>query len=96
VHTFCYQVANGQSPTLLVDRKTSFIYIGDLFKILNKEITAKRKSEFYLKTIGSENELMISDLLKLIHSFKRVKNISEPKTKFHKDLYKTYLRFKKP
>jgi len=94
VHTFCHQVARGQNPTLLVDKKTSFIYIGDLLKIINKEVSTKRRIPFCLKTLESKNELMISDLLKLVRSFEAIKNISELKTKFHRDLFKTYSWFK--
>lgn len=92
-HTFCYQIANNQRPVILIDKKTSFVYIGDLIKIIEKEITVRKKKTFNFKTIESD-KIMVSDLLKLIHSFKKIKNFSELKSKFHRNLYKTYLAIK--
>lgn len=92
VATFCYQIANGKELVVNPsDKKFRFLYVGDLVKILVKELKAKRKNYFYLKTILSNNEISISNLAKLITGFK---NKPKLKTKFHKDLYKTYLSYK--
>ena len=73
------------------DKKFKFLYVDDLIKIILKEIIIKRKNLFYFKAISSKNEIAISDLAKLILSFKEKKLYL--KSKFHKDLYKTYLSY---
>ena len=93
VHTFCHQIANNQRPKILVDKKTQFIYIQDLSKIISKEVDTARKNKLFLKTIRPANEVMVSGLLRLINSFKNIKDPSKLKSKFHRDLYRTYLSF---
>ena len=91
IATFCYQVANNQDLKINGNSKFKFIYIGDLIKIINKELKIERKNNFYLKKVSSVNEVSISDLARIIQSFK---NKPKLKSKFHKILYKTYLSYK--
>src|SRR3989344_8341383 len=88
VATFCYRAAKGKKLKVNGDKKFKFLYVDDLIKIILKEIIIKRKNLFYFKAISSKNEIAISDLAKLILSFKEKKLYL--KSKFHKDLYKTY------
>lgn len=94
VATFCYQVANGKELTINPEsknKKINFIYVKDVVNEITKEIEARRKQPFYFKKIDSKNEISIGDLAKLIQSFKNIKE--QPKLKFYKDLYKTYLSY---
>lgn len=93
IATFCHQAANGKE--LAVDqgsknKKLNLLYIGDVVKIIVKETFAFRKQLFYLKKIDSKNEISVADLAELIRSFK---NKPKLKSKFEKDLYKTYLSY---
>ncbi len=91
--TFCYQTAKGEKLNVNSDnKKFKFFYVGDLVEIIIKELTAKRKNNFYLKTISSSNEITIPELAEIISGF----NIGKlkPKSKFEKDLYKTYLSYR--
>ncbi len=100
VATFCHQVAKEEKLNVNPnDKKFKFLYIGDLVKIIIKELAAKRKNYFYLRTISSSNEISVPDLAKLISSFKKgkqqLKSLSAGRQgKFHKNLYKTYLSYK--
>jgi len=92
IATFCYQVANGKKLDInQSDEKFKFLYVEDLVKIIFKEIIIKRKNQFYFKEILSKNNTTISDLAKLILTFKKSK--PRLKSKFHKNLYKTYLSY---
>ncbi len=88
VATFCYQAAKGKKLKVNGNKKFRFLYVGDAVKTIIKEAKIKRKSRFYLKTISSGNKISISALAKLIISFK---NKPKLKSKFHRNLYKTYL-----
>lgn len=91
VATFCHQVANGKELTVNPsDKKFRFVYVGDIAKIIIKESKEKRKKPFYLKILSSGNELTIPELAKVITGFK---NGIKPKSRFQKDLYKTYLSY---
>ncbi|MFA5083884.1 MAG: NAD-dependent epimerase/dehydratase family protein [Candidatus Paceibacterota bacterium] len=96
VPTFCFQVVNNRK--LIVkngDKKIRFIYVEDVAKIILAEVFKKRKRAFFLKRISSNNEISISNLAKLIMSFKNLDNPGKLKSKFHKNLYKTYLSYSK-
>ncbi len=94
VHTFCYQVANGQRPNIIIDQKIKLIHIDDLIKLIVKEVAVTREKLFYSKTIVAKNEIVVSDLLKLIRSFRKIKSLSKLSNKFHRNLYTTYLYIK--
>lgn len=92
VATFCYQVVNNQKLTVKNrNRKINFIYVKDLIKLIVKEIFIKHKKLFYFKRVVPNNQISVSELAKLIKSFKNLKDKKIFKSKFYKDLYKTYL-----
>lgn len=94
VATFCYQIANGKELTIdpeSKNKKINLIYIGDIVKIITKEVFIRRKNSFYFNRILSKNEIVVGDLARLIQLFKNIKKL--PKLKFHKDLYKAYLSY---
>lgn len=93
VATFCYQVVNGKELTVNSEsrnKKINLIYVGDIAQIISKEALIRRKPLFYFKKIESKNEISVGDLAGLIRSFK---NRPKLKSKFHKDLYRTYLSY---
>lgn len=93
VATFCYQIANGGELTVNPEsknKKINLIYVGDIAQIISKEALIRRKPLFYFKKIESKNEISVGDLAGLIRSFK---NRPKLKSKFHKDLYRTYLSY---
>ncbi len=97
VATFCYQAADGKELTInreSKNKKLNLIYVDDVVKDIIKETLIRRKNPFYFKRIDSKNEISVSNLANLIESFKNIKNTNELKSKFHKDLYKTYLSYK--
>jgi len=93
VATFCHQIANNKELTINPEsrnKKINLIYVGDVVKIILKEIKKYRKNTFYFKKIDLKNEISVGNLAKLIQSFK---NKPKLKSKFYKDLYKTYLSY---
>jgi len=96
VATFCYQVA--KNKRLIVTnkkRRMNLIYVKDLAKIISNEVFAKRKQPFYFKRITTDNIITVEKLARLIKSFDKIKDPQKLKTKFYKDLYRTYLSYKK-
>ena len=94
VATFCYQVAKGKK--LKVDKNSAprmFVYVGDVVHIVLEEVFKERKKLFHFKKVYSKNIMTIPTLAKLITSFKNMKDKKSLKSKFHRDLYKTYLSF---
>lgn len=94
VATFCHQVTNNKKIIIKNgDKKINFIYVNDVIKKIVKEIFAKRKKIFYFKKVDSKNTITIKNLAHLIKSFKNLKNPKKLKSKFYRDLYKTYLSY---
>lgn len=94
VSNFCHQAIQGQKLTIHPasrNKKLNLIYVEDVVAEIIQEIKKRRKKLLYFKKIGSKNLISVSDLAKLIESFKNLKN--KQKSKFHKDLYKTYLSY---
>lgn len=94
VATFCYQVAKGEK--LKINKKGAplmLVYVGDVVSAISEEVFKKRKELFFFKKIYTKNIITVPALAKLIISFKNLKNPKNLKSKFHKDLYKTYLSF---
>jgi len=94
VATFCYQVARGKK--LKVNKKGAplmLVYVGDVVNAISEEVFKKRKELFFFKKIYTKNIITVPALAKLITSFKNSKDPKNLKSKFHKDLYKTYLSF---
>ncbi len=97
VATFCYQAANGKELTInreSKNKKLNLIYVDDVVKNIVKETLIRRKNPFYFKKIDSKNEISVGALANLIKSFGNIKNTNELKSKFYKDMYKTYLSYK--
>ncbi|MDP3015289.1 MAG: NAD-dependent epimerase/dehydratase family protein [bacterium] len=91
VATFCHQIANNKELTINPEsrnKKINLIYVGDVIEIIIEEIKKYRKNPFYFKRVNLKNEISVGNLAKLMQSFK---NKPKLKSKFHKDLYKTYL-----
>jgi len=94
VATFCYQVANNEALTIHNGGKEiNLIYVKDLVKIILKEIFFPRKQHFYFRKITSNNIIATKKLAQLITSFQDIKNLKKLKSKFHRDLYNTYLSY---
>ena len=94
VATFCYQTVHNKKPTIHKEgknKKLNLIYVKDLAKIIFNEIFKKNKDGFSFKKIAANNEITVGNLAKLIQSFKLLKNSAPLKSRFYKDLYKTYL-----
>ena len=93
VATFCYQAANNQNITVHPEsrnKKFNLIYVGDVARLIKKEIFTKRKNLFYFKRVSTKNEMSVGNLAKLMQLFKNKKPL-KLKSKFEKDLYSTYL-----
>jgi UDP-2-acetamido-2,6-beta-L-arabino-hexul-4-ose reductase len=95
VATFSYQINRNQKIKISKDqRKIPLIYVKDLAEIVVKESLNKRKG-FFFKEITSKNQTTVSELACLLKSFKKIKNKKELKSKFHRDLYQTFLSYSK-
>lgn len=93
VATFCYQTARGEALTVhesSKNKKLNLIYVGDVARTLVKEASFRRKELFVLKRLTSKNEITVGDLAEHIWSFRTKKNAAKLKSKFKRDLYKTY------
>ena len=91
VATFCYQIARGEK--LIINpspKKFRFVYVGDLVKIVGKEIAHSRK-KFFLTNISSKEEIAIPELAEIISGFKD--SSTGKKNNFQKKLYNTYLSY---
>lgn len=94
VATFCHKIANNQKIQILDgSKKICFIYVRDAVRAIIKETLIKRKKFFNLKTVSSKNEIAVKELADLIHSFKKSKKMPKIRSKFQKDLYRTYLSY---
>ncbi len=94
VATFCYQAAQGERLTVK-DGKNNLrlIYIGDVVDVISREITTHRKHPLFFKEVSSRNIVSIADLARIIGSFRKLKDKKLLKSKFHKDLYRTYCSY---
>ncbi|MFY9462103.1 MAG: NAD-dependent epimerase/dehydratase family protein [Candidatus Sungiibacteriota bacterium] len=94
VATFCYQAAHNKDLTIhknSKNKKLNLIYVKDAARIIFNEVFKKNKNKFVLKEISAANEIKVDALAKVIQSFGLLKNNAPLKSKFYKDLYKTYL-----
>ena len=94
VATFCHQVASGEKLTVHPDsrnKKMNLVYARDVVMMVAKEVFTKRKNMFYFKRVSSTSEITVGELAELIESFKSGR--PKLKSKFHKDLYRTYLSY---
>lgn len=94
IATFCYQVAHGQDLTVNNQTKEfNFIYVREVAALVAKEALKRGGNKFYFKRVMSKSVISIGELANLIRSFAEIKK-PKLKSKFHKDLYKTYLSYK--
>lgn len=96
VATFCYQTSRNKPLTVHKggkNKKIKLLYVKDAVRIVFNEIFKKGGNKFTLRKINTKNEITVGDLAKLIQSFKFLKNEKRLKSKFYKDLYKTYLSY---
>ncbi len=94
VATFCHQIVRGKP--LEVNAKgppLTLIYIGDVVKILVRETISKRKAIFRFRRVYTDNVISLHALARLISSFRTLRNPRILKSKFHRDLYRTYRFF---
>lgn len=94
VATFCHQASKGER--LIVhsqsrNKKLNLVYVKEVVDLITKEVFARRKEKFYFKRVFLKNEIKVGELAKLIESFKFAK--PRLKSRFEKDLYKTYLSY---
>jgi len=97
VATFCYQVAHNSKLTVHPESRNkvlNLVYVGDIVKMIRREIIIKRARPFYFKRVSTKDEITVGDLAKLISSFK-AKKMTWPKSDFHKKLYKTYVYYER-
>ncbi|MBU1704136.1 MAG: NAD-dependent epimerase/dehydratase family protein [Nanoarchaeota archaeon] len=93
VATFCHQVAHSEEISIIEDRRVNFIYVGDVVKGIFSEIMEKG-NKFYIKRLSSENILLVSELAEAIRSFEHLDKEPKFESKFHNNLYTTYLSYK--
>jgi UDP-2-acetamido-2,6-beta-L-arabino-hexul-4-ose reductase len=95
VATFCYQTTRDKK--LLINnsrRKLNLIYIGNIVSLIMRETFNIKKKVFRLRRVVSNNNITIANLAVLIQSFKKLDSSDRLKSKFHKDLYNTFLSHK--
>ncbi|MDO8557244.1 MAG: NAD-dependent epimerase/dehydratase family protein [Candidatus Jorgensenbacteria bacterium] len=96
VATFCYQLSHGKKPTVSpLARKVTFIYVGDVVRLIAREVFTKRRGKFYFKHVASKNQITVPQLAALLQKLSSMKNESELKSKFERDLYRTYKSYTK-
>jgi len=96
VATFCYQIQHGQKPSIdpkSRNKKINLIYIGDAVRAIANEVGTKNLHPLLFKSIKATNSISIQKLADLLLSFKN--NKASGKSKFYKDLYRTYLSYAK-
>ena len=90
IATFCHQISRGEKLSVSDSSdKISFIYVGDLVKIITKEILAERKTPFYFKRTVTDECFTVKEIAEMVESFSAGKKPAGKNT-FHKKLYNTY------
>lgn len=96
VATFCFQAARGDALTVhgaSKNKKIKLVYVKDAAKVIAGDILKERRNKFVFKTMRPSQKITVGNLAKLIQSFRLLKNTKSLKSKFYKDLYKTYLSY---
>ncbi|MCT3816418.1 epimerase [Elizabethkingia anophelis] len=92
IATFCYQLTNGEIPTIANDGEVKLIYVQELVTIIINEIReASSKSEFFVEPTAIKQ---VSEVLALLNNYK-VKyldggEIPEINNSFEHNLFNTY------
>jgi UDP-2-acetamido-2,6-beta-L-arabino-hexul-4-ose reductase len=71
VATFCYQLTHFEQPEIHVDADLQLIYVNELAEIFYKYITKERDSEIIKFKIPFTSENKVSEILRLLGSYKR-------------------------
>lgn len=88
IATFCYQLANSQTPEITVDAEVELIYIDQLCEEIAQLITGNDHPNPY--TIPCLYKKKVSEVLKLLESFKNGFDVSDINDKFARDLFTTF------
>ena len=95
VSTFCYQVAHGEQPNIIVDAPVELIYIQDLCHEFHKVITGEINSPSYIPTATASRK--VSEILNLLlyfrESYVEKNTIPKLKDKFELFLFNTFLSY---
>ena len=90
IATFCHQAGRGEKFSVSDSPdKVSFIYVGDLVKLIAREISANRKMPFYFKEVTTNDRFSVRELSEMIESFASGGKPAGGST-FRKKLYNTY------
>lgn len=96
VATFCHQAAHNKELTVHKEsrnKKMNLIYVKDIARIISDEVFKERKNKLTFRKVSTKNEITVGSLAKFIQSFKYLNRRRPPKSKFCKDLYRTYLSY---
>lgn len=92
VATFCHQVSRDEMPTIEVDSLLNLIYVGDVVQIIMESI--RNNTHVIEKRIEATYQIMVTDLLKKIESFKKIYqehgDIPKIQNTFELQLFNTY------
>ena len=92
VANFCHQIAQGKDIQIKVDKKVQLLYIQDLINIIMQEIENPGQG-YTIKTISSDDEILVSDLAAMIKSFPARKARQLFNSSFEEKLYATYCSY---
>ena len=95
VSTFCYKIAHGETPEIIVDAPVQLVYIKDLclefYKVITGEITANPY------TPAHRAEKKVSEILALLQYFRTLhqerKPLPCPEDRFEYDLFNTLMAY---
>lgn len=92
VATFCYQIANGEVPTIEFDSDMQLIYVGQLVDIILNLIRTKDNShQFHVPRTAEAKVSQIKNLLENYRStYQDNGEIPRLETEFEKNLFNTY------
>jgi UDP-2-acetamido-2,6-beta-L-arabino-hexul-4-ose reductase len=92
ISTFCYQVARGKQPEIMVDAPVELIYINELCREFHRVINGKVKECSYIPAPTGSRK--VSEILDLLLNFRKVyledKKIPEFKDAFELFLFNTF------
>ncbi len=96
IATFCHQIVNGETPTILNDGEVNLIYINDLAEAFYQEIL-KNKEQIKTVLVPHNATKKVSEILKLLNNYKTtyvengvVADLSNP---FELALFNTFTSF---
>lgn len=95
IATFCYQLANNQTPGIEVDAELKLIYINELVEEIIRIITMQIVSEYYL--VNYSSVIKVSEILKILNYFNATYLIEKRmplfNNSFEKYLFDTFISF---